>query len=101
MENSTAVERGDAFADSPGRHRTDADGPQFLRARRAMRDDARLAGHPVLAFIVVALVGFVLLAAVMLGGCAALSSSTPFNPAQSCQASGGSYYNGQCHAGFD
>ena len=45
--------------------------------------------------------GFVLLAAVMLGGCAALSSSTPFNPAQSCQASGGSYYNGQCHAGFD
>jgi hypothetical protein len=45
--------------------------------------------------------GFVLLVAVMLGGCAALSSSTPFNPAQSCQASGGSYYNGQCHAGVD
>ena len=45
--------------------------------------------------------GFVLLAAVMLGGCAALSSSTPFNPAQSCQAAGGSYYNGQCHAGND
>ena len=45
--------------------------------------------------------GFVLLVAVMLGGCAALSSSTPFNPVQSCQASGGSYYNGQCHAGFD
>ena len=43
--------------------------------------------------------GFVLLAAVMLGGCAALSSSTPFNPAQSCQAAGGSYYNSQCHAG--
>ena len=44
--------------------------------------------------------GLVLLAAVMLGGCAdLLSSSTPFNPAQSCQAVGGSYYNGQCHAG--
>jgi hypothetical protein len=36
---------------------------------------------------------------VLLGGCAALSSSTPFNPAQSCQAAGGSYYNSQCHAG--
>jgi hypothetical protein len=43
--------------------------------------------------------GLVLLAAGMLGGCAGLSSSTPFNPAQSCQAVGGSYYNGQCHAG--
>lgn len=44
--------------------------------------------------------GLVLLTAVMLGGgCAGLSSSTPFNPAQSCQAVGGSYYNGQCHAG--
>ena len=43
--------------------------------------------------------GLVLLAVVMLGGCASLSSSTPFNPAQSCQAVGGSYYNGQCHAG--
>jgi hypothetical protein len=43
--------------------------------------------------------GLVLLAAVMLGGCAGLSSSTPFNPAQSCQAVGGSYYNDQCHAG--
>ena len=43
--------------------------------------------------------GLVLLAAAMLGGCAGLSSSTPFNPAQSCQAVGGSYYNGQCHAG--
>jgi hypothetical protein len=43
--------------------------------------------------------GLVLLAAVTLGGCAGLSSSTPFNPAQSCQAVGGSYYNGQCHAG--
>jgi hypothetical protein len=42
--------------------------------------------------------GLVLLAAVMLGGCAGLSSST-FNPAQSCQAVGASYYNGQCHAG--
>ena len=42
--------------------------------------------------------GLVLLTAVMLGGCAGLSSSTPFNPAQSCQAVGGSYYNGQCHA---
>jgi hypothetical protein len=43
--------------------------------------------------------GLLLLAAVMLGGCADLSSSTPFNPAQSCQAVGGSYYNGMCHAG--
>jgi len=43
--------------------------------------------------------GLVLLIAVMLGGCAGLSSSTSFNPAQSCQAVGGSYYNGQCHAG--
>jgi hypothetical protein len=43
--------------------------------------------------------GVVLLAAVMLGGCAGLSSATPFNPAQACQAVGGSYYNGQCHAG--
>ena len=44
-------------------------------------------------------VGLVLLAAVLLGGCAGLSSATPFNPAQSCQAVGGTYYNGQCHAG--
>ena len=43
--------------------------------------------------------GLVLLTAVMLGGCAGLPSSTPLNPAQSCQAVGGSYYNGQCHAG--
>jgi hypothetical protein len=43
--------------------------------------------------------GVVLLAAVMLGGCAELSSSTPFNPAQSCQAIGGTYCNGQCRAG--
>jgi hypothetical protein len=44
--------------------------------------------------------GLVLLAAVMLGGCASLSSSTPpFNPAQSCQAVGGSYSNGTCRAG--
>ena len=43
--------------------------------------------------------GLVLLAAVMLGGCAGLSSLPPFNPVQSCQAVGGSYYNGQCHAG--
>jgi hypothetical protein len=64
MENSTAVERGDAPAGSHGPDRTDGDGPQFLRARRAMRDDSRLAGHPVVAFIVVALIGFVLLAAV-------------------------------------
>ena len=41
----------------------------------------------------------VLLAAVMLGGCADLASLPPFDPAQSCQAAGGSYYNGQCHAG--
>ena len=44
-------------------------------------------------------VGLVLLAAVLLGACAGLSSSAPFNHAQSCQAVGGSYYNGQCHAG--
>ena len=43
--------------------------------------------------------GLVLLAAVMLGGCAGLSSSTPFNPAQSCQAVGGTYNNGTCRAG--
>jgi hypothetical protein len=43
--------------------------------------------------------GLVLLAAVMLGGCAGLSSPTPFNPAQSCQAVGGSYSNGTCRAG--
>jgi hypothetical protein len=43
--------------------------------------------------------GLLLLAAVMLGGCAGLSSATPFNPAQSCQAVGATYYNGQCHAG--
>ena len=43
--------------------------------------------------------GLVLLAAVMLGGCGSLSSSTPFNPAQSCQAVGGSYTNGTCRAG--
>ena len=43
--------------------------------------------------------GLVLLAAMMLGGCAGLSSSTPFNPAQSCLAAGGTYSNGQCRAG--
>ena len=62
-ENPTA-ERGQA---PPGSHRRDlpdGDGPAFLRSRRAMRDDARLAGHPVIAFLVVALVGFALLAAV-------------------------------------
>jgi hypothetical protein len=40
-----------------------------------------------------------LLAALMLGGCAGLSSSTSFDPAQSCQAVGGSYSGGQCRAG--
>ena len=51
-------------AASHRRDRPAGDGPAFLRARRAMRDDARLAGHPVIAFLVVALVGFALLAAV-------------------------------------
>ena len=63
-ENPTAVEHGPVPAASHRRDRPAGDGPVFLRARRPMRDDSRLAGHPVVAFIVVALVGFALLAAV-------------------------------------
>lgn len=63
-ENPTAVGHGPVPAASHRRDRPAGDGPVFLRARRPMRDDSRLAGHPVVAFIVVALVGFALLAAV-------------------------------------
>jgi membrane-associated phospholipid phosphatase len=46
-----------------------SDGPRFLQARRSMRPGARLAGHPVLAFIVVAVIGLLVLAgaAVLVG----------------------------------
>ena len=40
-----------------------AGGPPILRAHRAMRPDARLAGHPALAFVTVAVIGFAALAA--------------------------------------
>jgi membrane-associated phospholipid phosphatase len=63
MGNSTTVGHGTVpeARHSPGNTR--ADGPPILRARRVMSPDARLAGHPVIAFLVVAVVGFVLLAA--------------------------------------
>jgi hypothetical protein len=40
----------------------------------------------------------VLLAAALLTGCAGVSS-TPYDPAMSCQAVGGSYSGGICRAG--
>ena len=43
--------------------------------------------------------GGLLLLAIVLGGCGALSSSTPFDPAMSCQAVGGRYSGGVCRAG--
>jgi undecaprenyl-diphosphatase len=48
---------------------TRTDGPRFLHARRSMRPEARLAGHPIVAFLVVALLGLIVLAALtVLGG---------------------------------
>jgi len=44
--------------------------------------------------------GALLLVAVMLGGCAALSSTTPVNQEGSCQAIGGTYSGGRCQAGL-
>jgi len=43
--------------------------------------------------------GGLLLLVIVLGGCAGLSSSTPFDPAMSCQAVGGTYRGGVCRAG--
>lgn len=43
----------------------------------------------------------VLLAALVLAGCASLSSSAPFSRAQSCQAVGGTYdAGGRCNVGL-
>ena len=43
----------------------------------------------------------VLLVAMILAGCATLSSSAPFSQAQSCQAVGGTYdAGGRCNAGL-
>jgi len=43
----------------------------------------------------------VLLVAMILAGCATLSSSAPFNRAQSCQAVGGTYTaDGRCNVGL-
>lgn len=44
-------------------------------------------------------VSVLLVIAVMLGGCAALSSTTPVNREGSCQAIGGTYSGGQCQRG--
>lgn len=49
----------------PQRHTpaTRSDGPRFLQARRSIRPDGRLAGHPIWAFLIVAVVGLLVLAA--------------------------------------
>jgi hypothetical protein len=44
-------------------------------------------------------IGVLLLVAIALGGCAALSSTTPVNREGSCQAVGGTYSGGQCQRG--
>jgi hypothetical protein len=44
-------------------------------------------------------IGRLLLLTIVLGGCGGLSSSTPFDPAMSCQAVGGTYSGGVCRAG--
>jgi membrane-associated phospholipid phosphatase len=59
---SSTVGRGASSAAARPRRQTD--GPAFLRARRTLSSDAKLAGHPIVAFVVVAVVGFLLLAAV-------------------------------------
>lgn len=41
----------------------------------------------------------VLAAAAMAAGCGAMADGSTFSPAQSCQAVGGSYFGGICHAG--
>ena len=63
-QNAAAVGRDHAHAANGRDELAKADGPQFLRARRTMRPGSRLAGHPILAFILVAVAGFILLAAV-------------------------------------
>ena len=41
----------------------------------------------------------VLMAAALAAGCGGLGGGSSFDPSQSCQAVGGSYYGGMCHAG--
>lgn len=61
--HSTAVGRDHAPAARPSADPQRGAGPPVLRARRAMRPGSRLAGRPVIAFVAVAVAGFVLLAA--------------------------------------
>lgn len=44
-------------------------------------------------------IALVLMAAALAAGCGGLAGGGSFDPAQSCQAVGGSYFGGMCHAG--